>query len=807
MILEYHRFQTRAYLGKVLRLGFLGPIPYLGNLVFWLFLGVILYLNNNLLIFFQALTIWIFFLHILSAFAKDKLTNDLRPALFPHNTRDQFTYHIGYNLLKYEHLTFSALFEAAVNTPEGKTIAKRLGAKSEELLEYVQTNYPNLGSVNNSQILEDLLAIQTKLKEPKISTTAVFLHLMKRGSFMKTLLDKYDLAGEDFIKLLQWNLQGFLEPTKKEAFTPAGLKQTYDSFGRNWVLGFTIALDAVSKDITQGILSKRFGEIIIRRELISSILKNLSSSRSKNVLLLGKTGVGKKTLVLNLAYILRKFQKEHNLPYTRVLKLKSTDLLFGNDQAEKYLLNALKVAEASGNIILVIESISSVLNSQQAEMSMVISKFLTSPVINVIGIDNIENYHADFKSNTSINEMFTRFTLDDATDDETMEILLKEALKIEHKSRVIISYKSLLSSINLSKRFLGKEGTPGKAIDVLAEAITEAQSMHEHALTESHIRTVISKKSHVNVNQLEGQEKNKLVHLLDNMRKDVIGQDEALMSIVNSLKRARLGIHQSNSPLGTFLFLGTTGVGKTETAKALAKYYFGGEDKMVRLDMNEYSSPSSVYSITGSSEGGVYQEGFLTQKVQDQPFSLVLLDEIEKAHKSVLNTFLQILDEGSLIDGRGIKTDFRNTIIIATSNAGAMFVQDRMLHQNVTDKQTLKKDLLNQLTQSGLYTPEFLNRFDDILIYYPLNQQTAFQVAQKVINNLIEEFYKQRGVMLIVPAPVIVYLSQVGYSPEFGAREMKRAIKDKLENYLADYLLNHNVGRGQQIYVAPENLR
>jgi len=284
-----------------------------------------------------------------------------------------------------------------------------------------------------------------------------------------------------------------------------------------------------------------------------------------------------------------------------------------------------------------------------------------------------------------------------------------------------------------------------------------------------------------------------------------VGQKSAITSMCNALKRASADITSRKKPVGTFLFLGPTGVGKTQTAKVLAEKYFDSAENMIRMDMNEYGNEDSVNMVIGSSDPRYPSEGFLTRAVQDKPFSLVLLDEIEKADKKVLNLFLQILDEGHLIDGQGVKTDFRNTIIIATSNAGAQFIIDFLQQNPNPDQIAFKKTLLNELIKSGNYSPEFLNRFDDVILYQPLSKEETVQVASLMIGSIIKELEESKGIAVQITEDAVAAIAEKGYSPEFGAREMRRAITDTLETYVADYMLNNDVKRGDVISITRES--
>jgi ATP-dependent Clp protease ATP-binding subunit ClpA len=303
------------------------------------------------------------------------------------------------------------------------------------------------------------------------------------------------------------------------------------------------------------------------------------------------------------------------------------------------------------------------------------------------------------------------------------------------------------------------------------------------------------------------KQKDILRNLEEQMATEVVGQRAALKSISNALKRASADISDHHKPIGTFLFLGPTGVGKTQTAKTLAKHYFGSVENMIRMDMNEYGNEDSISMIIGSLDPRYPSEGYLTRAVQDKPFSLILLDEIEKADMKVLNLFLQILDEGHLIDGQGVKTDFRNTIIIATSNAGAQFIVEFLKNHQSPDPVQFKKELLDELITSGKYSPEFLNRFDDVIMYQPLTVQETVQVASLMIDSIITELEKGKGIAIQIDDDAVAAIARKGHSIEFGAREMRRAIMDTLETYVADYLLNNDVKRGAVLCISKEDLK
>lgn len=803
----YSIYHTRTFLSNILDKFIFNPFIYLIWIGVIIFAVIIAYLSGN---YFLAIIIIITSIYIYSVaylFIILKLRSDSDEFILANNYAEILDYDIAQYLVVYfpKNLTYNQLIEAISKSQRGRSILTYMGLVPETF--YTKIRDLNLDQNSTMIPMDEFLDKVNKTRitweERRIGAHIMLYVLFEQNGIFQSLLDQLDLSKEDFFQIIAWEALYHNNTIQISAWSPEGMYRNFGSLGRAWTIGYTNDLDRITEDITESIVHRDPHRVIIHQDILKRVLTNLSNSNRHNILLLGDIGVGKRSLISNLAFTIRQYQIEKNINLSRVLKLNTTDLISGTPNAAQYLLNALNYAEKSGNIILVIENISELFLSANDEVRNIIVKFLNSRVINVIGLDNPEGYHSGVKSFPIIDSLFESITVENASEEDTMYVLMMTSFDLSKIYNKYITYQSLRAVMSFSERYVSKGGFPGKAVEILSDAVNQANSENSPFVLESHIRTIVSERTNINVNTLQNNQKDALLSLEDKLQTEIKGQPEGITAIVNALKRAQLDVKQRDKPIGTFLFLGPTGVGKTETAKALAKHYFGSSDRMIRLDMNEFGSTESVYGILGAPAGedNIFQEGFLTKRVQDKPFSLILLDEIEKAHKQVLNIFLQILDEGLLTDNRGIKTDFRNSIIIATSNAGALFLREFLKSHPKFDKVSFKQELIDNIIKGKEFAPEFINRFTDVIVYYPLELTTVSEIAGKIISSMVVNFDQERGIQLEVTQEAIDYLAKKGYNQDFGARELERTISSILETYLANYMLINTVKRGDKIVV------
>jgi len=371
-----------------------------------------------------------------------------------------------------------------------------------------------------------------------------------------------------------------------------------------------------------------------------------------------------------------------------------------------------------------------------------------------------------------------------------MRILEDTALGLEHQHNILIVYGALHEAYRLSGRYEQDEAYPGKAIKLLEQAVTQAS---DGVVTSESVQQAIEQTRGVKAGSAAPAEADALLHLEDDIHKRMVNQKRAVEVVSNALRRARAGVTNPKRPIGSFLFLGPTGVGKTELAKAIAATYFGAEGNMIRLDMSEYQQPDDVQRLLATGEN---ETSSLLMQVRQQPFSVVLLDEIEKAHPNILNLLLQLLDEGQLTDSSGRGASFKDCIIIATSNAGADTIREKVAAgQSLED---FAGEFTDQLINSGQFKPELINRFDDLVLFRPLNPDELSQVVRLMLVEINHTLENQNISVDLTDAAVAEIVSR-GNDPRLGARPMRRALQKAVEDTVAKKILSGEAQPGSQI--------
>ncbi len=662
-----------------------------------------------------------------------------------------------------------------------------------------------------SQSFQDTIKKAAELAESRgyqtISEKELLAGLASHDEFFKKILIERDLKEKDVEDITLWldTLEEKVLQSKK--FWLKENLSKFGSLGKDFASGFTITLDSFSIDLSKITSKNIFNEIVGHKQEIDELETVLAKSSESNALILGESGSGRKSIVEALAQRCYLGQSLSELNNKRIVELDMVSLTAQIQDPEKLettLDQIFEEALSSGNVILLIDQLDDFVGQKftkpgTVDISSILGKYLAIPSFKFIGITSFEGLHQKLEANPSFLEYFRKIEVLEISESETIRILQNLALGMEYKYKILILYPSIREIISLTGRYLPSVPFPKKAIDVLSEVSVYVRELKENVVEPCHVAKIISDKTQIPVGKLEFKEKSVLLNLENLIHQRIINQEEAVSEISIAMRRARSGLSSGKRPMGVFMFLGPTGVGKTETAKALAKIYFNGEEKMIRLDMSEFQSVSDIARLIGATSP-VEQQGLLTTPVREKPFSLVLLDEIEKAHINILNLFLQVFDEGHITDGQGRKVIFTNTIIICTSNAGAP-----MIFKAVESGQKLEKDkLLDSLFEKGTFKPEFINRFDATVIFHPLIKENLMEIAQLMLEDLAKSL-KEKDIDLVITDALKEKIVELSYKPEFGAREMRRVVQDKVENNVAEALLSDKIVKGDKIEINPEN--
>jgi len=621
-------------------------------------------------------------------------------------------------------------------------------------------------------------------------------------------LNQHHLTTANLDEAIAWVARERERDEKTKKFWLRENLLTVRGIGKEWAYGFTYNLDRFSDELTLP-RSRNFKTYLIGREKeIDQVERILTRAEENNILIVGEPGTGRKTVVRGFADFVAQGMVLPPLQHKRVLQLDLGAVIAGsaNDsEIEARLIRLFDEAIRAGNIILVIDDFHDFVSQQSGlgkiDMSGLLMPYLGSRGMQLIGIVTFEGLHKNIESNPGLLKLFEKVEVKEPDEKNSLLILQDVTPKLEARLGVKVTYQALREIVSKASRYFGDVPMPERAIDLLDEAMVYlATKTNEKFLRVEHVDVILSEKTQIPIGEISQDEKEKLVNLEDILHRRVINQAEAIKNIASAMRRARVGIGEKRKPIGSFLFLGPTGVGKTETAKALAEAYFGSDERMIRFDMSEYQTIADISRLIGSQNG---DPGQLVTQIRENPFSLVLFDEIEKAHASILNLFLQVLDEGWLTDAWGRKVSFRNCIIIATSNAGAELIREMV--SSGSNQAVLQEKILDFVQREGIFKPELLNRFDGLTVFHSLSHENLVKIAELLLGGLAQRLAEQEIQFVATPA-LAEKIANLGYAPEFGARPMRRVIQDRVEDLISQRILSGQIQKGQTIEIRPEEI-
>lgn len=658
----------------------------------------------------------------------------------------------------------------------------------------------SLGNVTLEQVFEEADNLRKKYLRSEITGAMIMVAIILLHPSKEGILANVHITTDDLIAGFDWyyNIDKLIEEANKPKKT-GGL-------ARDWAFGYIPTLSMFGTNISdvghQMMISTDFPS---RSEIVDKMIDILSSNGTQNVALIGGHGSGKTAIVQSFADRLLDGNNKvpQNLKYHQVYVLDASRLISAassRSNLETLIRRILIEANRAKNIILCLDN-AQVFFEESAgtiDISNSIEQILETGAVRLILTMDEQKFLKISQNKPSLTNSLNRIKVAPTNFDDTMRILEDDIISIEYKRNITYTYQALKRSYDLASRYIYDIVMPGQASKLLKEAANYA--VNQVVSEESIIKTVESTMNVKVGNASFVEEKEKLLHLEELIHQRMINQTKAVSAVANAIRRARSGVRNQNRPIGTFLFLGPTGVGKTELAKALSEIYFNGENNLIRIDLNEYVMAEDVNRLIAS---GAENPNSLTAQVMKNPFSVILLDEIEKAHPNVLTTLLQLLDEGILRDFNNREISFRDSIVIATSNAMADRIREYIERGYNLDQ--FEDKFVSELISNGDFKTEFLNRFDEIVIFRPLNQGELRQVIDLILKGVNKTLAPQH-LSIEVDDDAKDFLVEKGYDPRLGARPMRRIVQKSVENIIAKKMLANEAAPGSTLRITLEEV-
>ncbi|MEA1871720.1 MAG: AAA family ATPase, partial [Candidatus Bipolaricaulota bacterium] len=562
-------------------------------------------------------------------------------------------------------------------------------------------------------------------------------------------------------------------------------------------------LKKYSTNLTEMAVRNELDPVIGREEEIRRMEQILSRRRKNNPVLIGEPGVGKTAVVEGLAQLIAADDVPDTLKGKEIVALDIAAMVAGSKfrgEFEDRLKAVIKEIEAAaGKAIVFIDEVHTIVGAGAAEGAIDASNMLKEPLsrgkFQLIGATTLNEYRENIEKDSALERRFQKVYVGEPTVEETIEILEGLREKLEEHHQVKITDDAIRAAAKLSERYISDRFLPDKAIDLLDEAASRIRvEGSEDDVTDEQIAGIVSQWTGIPAERMVEEERARLSKMEDLLHARVIDQEEGVHAIAEAVRHSRAGLSDPRRPIGTFLFLGPTGVGKTELAKALATFLFGSDDALLRIDMSEYMERHAVARLIGSPPGYVgYEEGGqLTEAVRRRPYQVILFDEAEKAHPQVMNLLLQLLDEGRLTDGHGRTINFKNTIIIMTSNVGSEYFTTNLVENQIREK--VEEEL------KRTFRPEFLNRIDETIIFHPLSEEAILKIVD-LKTKALDERLREQGISITITEEAKKVLAKKGYDPHYGARPLERVLKSLVENPLAMKIVSGEVKEGDHVTV------
>ncbi len=782
----------------------------------------------------------------------------------------------GHSYVGTEHILIGLLQEG---TSVAAKVLESHGVDEEKLVEMVSNLISSGISVDvvdpegytpkARALLENSYKEATRLKSQLIGTEHILIAMIKEPDCAGTrLLNAMNVDIRklyiDIFSAMGQDANEYRDDFQTEMYRPNNRTPMLNQYGR---------------DLTELAREKKLDLVVGRENEISRVIQILSRRTKNNPCLIGEPGVGKTAIAEGLANQIVSGNVPDTIKDKRLVTLDVSSIVAGSKfrgEFEERIKNIVKEASNSGEVLLFIDELHTIIGAGGAEGSLDASNILKPSLargeIQIIGATTVNEYRKYVEKDAALERRFQPVMVEEPSEEETFEILrgLRPAYEAHH--RVEITDEALEAAVKLSSRYINDRFLPDKAIDLIDEASSKVRlssfnepeeikqlqndikgledakeeaikqeayekageikkkqikkrekiqkitakwekdkSQKKYKVTFNDIADVVAGWTKIPVKTLEESEAKRLLMLEDTLHKRVVGQSEAVTAVAKAIRRGRIGLKDPKRPIGSFLFLGPTGVGKTELSKALAEAMFGTENSMIRVDMSEYMEKHSVSKLIGSPPGYVgYEEGGqLSEKVRRNPYSVILFDEIEKAHVDVFNILLQVLDDGQITDSQGRKIDFKNTVLIMTSNCGAEnIISPKKLGFGAgsSDKENyefMKGRVMEEVKRT--FKPEFLNRIDEIIVFHSLTKTDIRDIVTIMTDEIAKRAKEQLKIFIDIDENAKDFLVEKGYDEKYGARPLRRTIQSEIEDKMAEEILEKRIAQGDKITVTVKN--
>ena len=640
-----------------------------------------------------------------------------------------------------------------------------------------------------------------------LHTFDIALALFRQDKAFSDFLFQRGIQEKGFADAAHWVLRDIARYKKYVRWWSRERLGRIKGLAKDWSYGTAFRLQRYATELTaieQTPLSSQPGYI---QQDVEKLEAALSRSRQANALLVGEEGGSKREVLAGLCSLIEQGKAFPSLEHKKVYAFDPSRLISAAGEKSKFESEFIKLLDesaAAGDVILVIEDFPAFVESASrlgSNAVSLLSPFLDSPNIQFICLSNQSSFHQALEPDGTLMTKFEVVLLKEGEALDILQTLQDEASFLESRHKVLIPQPTLSLLAESADRFITEGVMPDKAIDLLHEVVTKYAQEGKKHIGRGEVLEFVRAKTGIPTGEVNSAEKERLVRLEELLHQRVIGQDEAVSAIANAMRRARTGVGNPNRPIGSFLFMGPTGVGKTETTKALAQMFFGDENKVLRLDMSEYKAADALPKLIGSFDSST--PGVLTSMLREKPYGVLLLDEFEKSTKDVMDLFLQVLDEGMFSDMRGKKVNARNLIIIATSNAGSDLIWEYVKRgEKLSEK---KNEIVDSVVQQGIFKPELLNRFDGVILFQPIDSVRLREIAKLMLERFRSRI-RARGIDLDITEDLVDYLMKFGSDPKFGARPMNRAIQDVVEQKVADKIIKGTVKPGEKITLSKADL-